>query len=340
MSSLNVQAYKKTFMMCEPTNYGIWDPGSQGFANKYQEEGWKAYTKDPDGYVQAALEDWYRIKETIETEADVVLLPTMENTDTDKYYDQVFTADASLSMITSNGAVTLLSQFTNTERNPEVKLHEEFIKAVDGKKGFGSDRIIKASPYNIEGTGDNVYDAYRDMFWSGYTFDTDRSNASEGRSDKRSHLFLRAATGTRVNSMETREGFFHQDTSLSPLPRGHIVFYPGGVDKRHLESFKKAAFDDFELDRDTHLLQIDSHDANAYACNLLYIGNNKIIVTEATSEKFREQLRSAEYDVIALSAKYLRDSGGAFHCITNPIYERKVDGGYHGIKMGWDLAPK
>ncbi len=328
-----VTANKKIFMMCEPTNYGIWDPDpKKGFANKFQEAGHKAFNKDPKGYVQANLEDWHRIKETIETKAEVVLLPTMENTDTIKYYDQVFTADASLSMKTNHGLVTLRSRFTNTERNPEIDLHEAFILATDKARGIEG-RIIKATPFNIEGTGDNVYDPYRDMFWSGYTVNTDRANASEGRSDKRAHAHLKAATGTKVNSMETKEGFFHQDTSLSPLPRGEIVFYPGGVDKKHLKKFNRVAFDKFGLSAKTHLIEIDAAEADAYACNQLYIGDNTIIVTNATSASYQDKLKRAGYDVIPLPAEKLRESGGAFHCITNPIYEDKIDGGYHGMRL-------
>lgn len=324
---------KRTFMMCEPTNYGIWpaDP-EKGFANKFQAEGYELFKKDPAGFVNEALDEWHQVKETIEQSSNVVLVPSMENTDQTQYYDQVFTADASLSIHKNGDHTTFLSRFTNTERNPEIELHKDFILKLDGINNI-QNRIIKECPYNIEGTGDNFYDSYRDVFWSGFTQNTSRNFASEGRSNIMAHQFLKAATNTNVNSLQTAQGFFHIDTALSPLPRGHIVFYPGGVDKDYVQKFKTAAFDNYGLDEKTHLIQVNEADANNYACNLLYIGDNKVLVTKASSQEFQEKLKRAEYDVIPMSVKMFRYSGGAFHCITNPVYEQKIEGGYHKLRL-------
>jgi len=317
---------KKTFMMCAPTNYGIAPPDPvKGFANKFQRQGYNIFQKDPVGFRTKALEQWHAIKETIEKSANVLLLPSKENAATETYYDQVFTADASISQEINGENIIFLSNFTNTERQAEVALHKKFLLRQK------PNALIKTSPYNIEGTGDNVYDPYRDIFWSGYTKSTDRKSADEGRSDKLSHDFLRAATNTNVISLETSEQFFHIDTALGPLPRGEIIFYPGGIRAEQRALFNKAAFTDYGLDEKTHLITVSKEDADNYACNALYIGENQILISADTSQEFQDRLKRAGYDIHPLSIEIFRYSGGGFHCLTNPVFEKKINDGYHSL---------
>jgi N-dimethylarginine dimethylaminohydrolase len=323
---------KRTFMMCEPTNYGIASPDPQkGFANKFQEQGWKEYKKDPQGFVNAALDEWHAIKETIETKANVVLLPTMENTDTKKYYDQVFTADASVTMVTNDRYITLLSKFTNTERKAEIALHTEFLLSHHNDNGLCAEQYIYYSPMNIEGTGDNIYDAYRDLIWSGYTDNTNRENAWQGRTNQEAHKYLSYVMDTPVVSVKTQNGFFHVDTSMLILPRGEIVLNPDGVTRQFWQNFEKSAFRNFGLKSEEKAIIVNRADAEKYACNSLYVGDNTILVERETSKDFKEQLKSKGYDLVELSAEHFRYSGGAFHCVTNPIEEKKVPGGYHQL---------
>ena len=302
--------------MASPETYAIPEPNqNHGVANKRQVEGYKLYQGDTRGFVDKAIEQWIALKDIFEQHADVIVLPAVENC-----ADEVFTADASLSLIVNGTATTVISKFSNIERTPELEIHKQFFKDYDPT------RIIHESPYNIEGTGDNVYDKYRDIFWSGYTENSGRANAASGRSDIRSHPILSKITNTAVYSHHTFKPYFHIDTSMGVLPRGEVLLYSKGIKNFDAKAFNERAFAQFGLSAKTHLIEVSAADAWAYACNLRVLGNT--VVMPNCSEQLQDQIKRSGYNVITTDLTQFIYSGGGPHCLSNDIQEKKLEGGY------------
>lgn len=312
---------KTTLLMASPDYFSIQPPGENGFVNKKCEEGYKQYKKDPEGFAEIAIEQWHTLKYTIEPLAHVFAIETTKET-----FDGVFTADPSLSLVVDDQPITIISQFTNEERIPEIQLHEAFFAQEQVPEDL-KPRIIHYSQYNMEGSGDNVYDAYRDTYWSGYTKNPKRSEADAGRTDIRAHPDLRAWMSTPTFQDRTVKPYFHIDTSRGVLPRGEVVVYPKGTKKFNYKKFNALVFEQYGLDPKTHFIEVSKQDAWDYACNFRVIGNT--VVTPKCSDAFLDQIKRRGYDVKPVDLSHFILAGGSPHCLTNDIYERKIPGGYH-----------
>ena len=304
-------------LFCGAAHYYIPEPNTEhGPANDLQVEGRKAYLKDRKGFVEKAVEQSHGLYEALMAAgASVVSLQELEG-----HPDQVFTADASFSLVDHGSVKTVMSHFSNEERQPEVDLHRAFFDSVD------PERSMIVNPHNFEGTGDNLYDPFRDVFWSGYAVDPGRHSAAHGRSSKLAHTFLRKTLGVPVVSLQTKKPFFHIDTALGALPRGEMIVYPGGLENFDEKGFCEFAFERYGLKASENYIAIDKADAMAYGANFRVFGNT--VVMPECSQKLQDQIKKRGYDVVTVDLKQFIYSGGAVHCMANRIDEPRIDGGY------------
>ncbi|MFH1159165.1 MAG: arginine deiminase-related protein [Pseudomonadota bacterium] len=303
--------------MADPKFYAINKPHKDGYspANDFEIVGYEEYAKDPEAFVAKAKRQWTNLREIFNQlgAKTVVMEPDPKNP------NQVFTADPSLSFKTEQGKlVTIFSRFSNENRQPEVDGQSAFFEAE------GSHVLINAH-FRTEGTGDNVYDVFRDVFWSGYTNTPGREGAASGRSDQRAHKALSQVTGVEVISLEVRKPFFHIDTSLAPLPSGHMLCYRGGMSDAAFEKMQQNAFDRYGLSRSEYLIEVSESDAARYACNLRCVGST--IVLPECSQGLQDKLAGIGYKVIATDMSQFIHAGGAIHCVTNDINETRIPGG-------------
>ncbi len=314
-------------LMADPAAYGIGAPDPEkGFANAFQAAGYKAQQADPKGFKEVAIQQWTNLHDAfINAGATVIVQKTFDGA-----LDHVFTADPSLSLVVDGVPTTLISKFTNVERQPEVNATVEKFKEL-------ATHSIYFSPYNIEGSGDNVYDPYRDVFFSGVLESVDRENAHLGRTDKRAHNFLSEVFNTKVSAMTTANGFFHRDTSTTPLPRGEILVYPNGVENFDTSTFVKEHFLAYNLDPAQHYIEVDKADADRLACNVQVIGNT--LVMAECSPKLEDTLKRRGYDVVTVDLTNFIYSGGASHCEGNNINVAKINGGYHAMENRHLMPP-
>ncbi len=313
------------FLMCPPDFYEIREPDlAVGAANDFEVKGFREYQKSPKKFRREANAQWKDLKRTlVSLGAQVVEITPDRNCP-----DLVFTADPTLSVI-GNGwdlrranqpkSITLLSRFSNENRQTEVAINAAFFER------NLPNRPIVESYYRTEGTGDNVYDAFRDVFWSGYCQQPDRSCAASGRSDLRAHEALKATTGIEVVSLPVSRPFFHIDTSLAPLSKGHIVFYEKGISPKALQFFKKRAFGDYDLPINDYLIPVTKEDAEKLACNLVCL-NGTVVIPECSND-LQERIRKAGYEVVTRDVSRFIAAGGAIHCLTNNINQHRVPGG-------------
>ena len=308
----------QVLLMCPPEGYAIPAPNpTAGHANDFAIEGYREYQKSPKRFRDEAKKQWNALRHIFNS----LGVATIEFDPKEGQPDLVFTADPSLSFQNKEGRlVTIFSRFSNEERQIEVLSHSEFFEKET------PDRPLIASHYRIEGTGDNVYDPYRDLFWSGYTQSAGRQNAASGRSDQRAHMALQQMTGVDVVSLAVKRPFFHIDTSLGPLSNGHIVAYRGGMQPLAYQKMLTNAFDRFGLDRKDYLIEVSEEDAARYACNLRCVGNT--VVMPNVSPDLQDRIRDKGYRVITTDLRQFIYSGGSVHCLTNNINEKRVVGGF------------
>jgi N-dimethylarginine dimethylaminohydrolase len=315
-------------LMCPPDYYKISPPDStHGHANEFAKKGHEVFMEDTKGFREKAMVEWTKLKGIFEAAGAKIIL-----IEPDKIAeDAVFTADPSLSLVTQRSRMTssisIFSHFSNEPRQREVALSSQAIEAYDAS------RILLGSHHRSEGTGDNVYDPFRDCFWSGYIPKAGRENAAQGRSDIRSHRILTELTKVPVNSMAVEGPFFHIDTSMAPLPGGHIVCYPDGMKAEAYERILKEGLDRYGLKHKDYLIKVSKEDAFKYACNLRVIG--KTVIIPECSQELQDRINKAGYEVVTVPMQQFIYSGGGPHCLSNNINETRVIGGFgQALRLG------
>lgn len=320
-------APKQVLLVARPTHYEIPPPDADGHhANVFAIEGYRQFVANPKGFVKKAVAQWDSL--CLDTFSERLGVPLHVMPGKKGEADLVFTADASISMNDGiHGPVTIYSHFQNTQRQKETGLHQAFMQEAMPERYKNS---TAASSYNkLEGTGDNVYDPYRDIYWCGYIQETAHQHAKNGRSNKESHALLTQMTGIETVSLAVDNGFFHIDTSLGFLSRGHVVAWPGGMTPAAYEQFKHNAFTRFGLDPKEYLIECSREDAEKYACNLRCIGNTAVM--SECSSALQDKLRSKGYEVLTHDMSAFIASGGSIHCVTNNLNETRIPGGYHQL---------
>lgn len=324
-------APKQVLLVARPTHYEIPPPDADGHhANIFAVEGYRQFAADRQGFVKKAIAQWDSLCLDTFSERLGMALHVMPGRKGEA--DLVFTADASISMNDGiHGPVTIYSHFQNAQRQKETGLHQAFMQEAMPERFKNS---TAASSYKkLEGTGDNVYDPFRDLYWCGYIQETAHQHAINGRSSKESHALLTQMTGIETVSLAVDNGFFHIDTSLGFLSRGHVVAYPGGMTPEAYERFKYNAFTRFGLDPKEYLIEASREDAEKYACNLRCAGNTAVM--SDCSRELQDKIRSKGYDVITHDMNAFIASGGSVHCVTNNLNETRIPGGYiHLLKSG------
>jgi len=308
-------------LMCPPDFYSIEEPDLQkGAANDFEVEGYKEYSRDPKGFRREACEQHANLQKILQD----VGVKTINIDPVDGMPNLVFTADPTLSLVTRGWdlpakAMTILSHFSNENRQEEVAVNAQHLEKI------APTRAVVRAYHRTEGTGDNLYDAYRDIFWSGYAPNPSRTTASSGRSDVRAHATLSAITGVEVVSLAVKKPFFHVDTSVAFLSKGHVVCYEDGLQPEAYKSLMSNALDRFNLPQDEYLIRVSKEDAYRYACNLLCFDD--VIVMPSCSDELQDKFRQAGYEVLTSDISRFISAGGAMHCLTNNVNQRRIVGG-------------
>lgn len=320
------QDYNPHFIMGHPGFYGVEEPNEHGFDNEFMAQSYDEYKSNPEEFRRVAMEQWQNLMETIkELGATVTVLEAPKN-----QKDFVYVADPSLSLIIPASSeqdedkyITRLSCFSNLRRQGEVEFSTEAIKSFDKQNDIKRE-FYKSSHY-AEGTGDMLYDPFRDRYWGGYVDEAGPDHKREGRSDIASHKSFEKITGVPVISIKAREPFYHIDTFISPLPNGHMLVCKEAM---HPESYNKLieeGFTKFGLNPDDYIIPVNMKDADILACNTIAIGNT--IVMPTSSDDLKKRIKDKGYDVRQVDVSQFIATGGAIHCMTNKINETRIVGG-------------
>lgn len=136
--------------------------------------------------------------------------------------------------------------------------------------------------------------------------------------------------------MAVKRPFFHIDTSMTPLTNGHIIAYKDGMKQEAFEKLIREGFKRYSMNPDEYLILVDKKDADAYACNLRCVGNTVIMPT--CSDELQDRIREKGYDVVTHNMSQFIYDGGAMHCLTNNLNERRITGGTC-VQHGFERQP-
>ena len=292
------------FMIAKPREID----GKLVFANQFEEENWDKWKDNQPELAALARRNVEGFVDAIRPYTNVI-----ETHQRPGCPDDIFTADASISFLLPDRHIGLLSNFTNPNRVSEPFKRAEKLRELYPKK-----EIIQ-NLLNIEGCGDNVYDPFRHLIWSGYS--TEEGNAQHGRSNRLAHAFLQEMTGIEVVSLQTSYPFYHNDTLIGPLSRGHMLAYMDGMSEETKHVFMYHAFERFDLDPEEYLIKLSEEDAYRLAANVRCYGD--AIIMPETSKELREEIESKGYkNVTQVNMDGTIALGGGPHCCSNVVDER------------------
>jgi N-dimethylarginine dimethylaminohydrolase len=270
------------FLMCAPDHFGV----------AYKINPWM----DPGSWVQgapvltaASRREWATLHHTLsDLGATIDLVAPAPGVP-----DLVFTANAAVVL----DRVALLARFRYPERQREEEHFEAAFRALQGR---GLVDAVRALPADVvlEGAGDCVWDATRNLFWIGFG----------PRSDAASRHVVEDVFGVPAITLELADPrFYHMDTALCPLPRGEVMYVPEAFTRPGLAFIR-------DLVEPAQRIEVEPEDASRLAANAVCVGN-RIVMSEC-SERLRSELTGRGYQVVLTPLESFLRSGGSAFCLT------------------------
>jgi N-dimethylarginine dimethylaminohydrolase len=237
-----------------------------------------------------ALDQWNKLYEEIQKDADIELLAPIEGLP-----DLVFTANAGL--VIKDLDFVWLSAFVNKERQGE---EEHFFKwfMEDGYQVLRdyqeTDR--DSTRYGFEGAGDCLRDA-SGTFWIGH------GQRSTKAATARIASYLDQYKWNVVTLVDPR--FYHLDTCFCPLASGHVLWYPDAFDAASQQLIRQSC----------RVIDVREKDAIQFACNAVEPKVGHLIMPHVSKGLARD-LKRAGYTTVQLELTEFIKSGGAAKCLT------------------------
>ena len=146
----------------------------------------------------------------------------------------------------------------------------------------------------LEGAGDCVWDATRELFWLGYG----------QRSDAAARRPVEELLGRDVVALELADPrFYHMDTALSPLPGGEVMYLP--------EAFTAAGRGEIRERVAPHQrIEIGIEDGCRLAANAVCMDHT--LVVSDCSQRLRARLAERGYQVVTTPLPSFLRSGLGF----------------------------
>jgi len=279
-------------LMCEPAHFGV----------TYSINPWMdpaSWARDDRALTAAARREWSAYRRVLERlGAAIELIPAAPGLP-----DLVFTANAALVL----DRTALLARFRHPERQAEESHVAAAFQALLAR-GIVDEVVALPDGVVLEGAGDCVWDATRQLFWMGH--------------GPRSSLAARAAVteifGADVVALELADPrFYHMDTALAALPGGEVMYVPCAF-----TAAGRAAI--HERVPAAQRIELGDEDATRLAANTVAIGDT--LVMSACSRRLRAALRERGYRVATTSLASFQRSGGSAFCLTLRLDRRSAPG--------------
>jgi len=270
------------FLMCRP----------QHFAVTYSINPWM----DPAAWQQSggvlhgtAERQWQGLFRALRRSGASVELVKPEN----GLPDLVFTANSAVVL----DGKALLARFRHPERRGEEAV---FAAAFRGLRTRGLiNEVVTLPPgVTLEGAGDCLWDAHRQLFWMGCGF----------RSERVAGDIVAEQFGVPCVALALADpAFYHLDTCFSPLPCGAVMYYPAAFTAEGLALIHARVTPEQRI-------ELAADDAARFASNAVSFGHT--IVLSSCSDTLHSRLKERGYTVIETPLTTFLLSGGSACCLT------------------------
>jgi N-dimethylarginine dimethylaminohydrolase len=270
------------FLMCPPRHFAV----------TYSINPWMdpaAWQQGGDKLRGEAVRQWQGLLRALRGSGANVELVEPE----DGLPDLVFTANSAVVL----DGKALLAHFRHPQRQGEEAVFAAAFHVLR-KRGLIDEVVTLPPGVTLEGAGDCLWDAHRQLFWMGSGF--------------RSELAARDIVAEQfdvpcVALALADPSFYHLDTCFSPLPCGAVMYYPAAFKAEAL------ALIHARVPREQRI-ELEADDAARFAANAVSFG--RTIVLSSCSGTLQSQLKERGYTVIETPLTAFQRSGGSACCLT------------------------
>lgn len=265
-----------SFLLCPPPHFGV----------HYVINPWMS------GHIGAtsnalATSQWSAFRDILARFATIELLPAVPGLP-----DLVFTANAAV--LRGNRAV--LSSF----RHPERQQEEPHLAAWLTVQGF--EVLTLPRELHFEGAGDALFQRggsiTPNLLWFGH----------DVRSSIHALPYLEQHLGVTAQPLRLADKrFYHLDTCLCPLDRGHLLYYPAAFIPESVAIIEA-------LVPASHRYAVSDEDAEDFACNAVNLAG-QVILNRASSE-LKQWLDDKGFTVHETATTEFLKAGGSTKCLT------------------------
>lgn len=255
-----------------------------------------------------------------------IIDPDVLNISHENLHDLVYMADQHCSIYTINKddndeiIITyhlMLSNFANLSRQAEVDIQAHYLQQnYDQTKArypnLNFQKVEQAFDYKSEG-GDYRYSAFHGVMMIGNRADG-AVDPKGGRTDIRAHKQFHALTNIPILSLEVVEPYFHLDTVLAPLWKGHMIIYPDGMSADSYRRLRHEAFEKYDLDPNQYCIEVSQEDAENFACNAVVIDADNILIPQV-SDDLIQRITAKGYKVHVVDVSEFIKGAGALNCM-------------------------
>jgi N-dimethylarginine dimethylaminohydrolase len=207
--------------------------------------------------------------------------------------DMVFPANAAVVL---DGRV-LLARFRHLERQGEAPWFRDAFETLQ-RRGMVREIVQLPGRMVHEGAGDGLWDASRQLFWTGFG----------PRSDEAAAEVIADVFGRETVALElATERFYHLDTCFCPLSGGEVLWFPPAFTAKARRRIRDRVAPEL-------LIEAAPDEAAAFCVNAVCIGA-QVVMAEAPP-RLRGMLSERGYRVTEVDlAPFILSGGGAF-CMT------------------------
>ena len=290
MSTSEQVDQRPCFLMCPP----------RYFAVTYSINPWM----DPAAWQQsghvlhgAAVRQWQGLFRALRGSGANVELVKPE----DGLPDLVFTANSAVVL----DGKALLARFRHPQRQGEEAVFAAALRVLR-KRGLIDEVVTLPPVVTLEGAGDCLWDAHRQLFWMGCGF----------RSELVARNIVAEQFGVPCVALALADpAFYHLDTCFSPLPCGAVMYYQAAFTAEGLALIHTRVPPEQRI-------ELAADDAARFAANAVSFGHT--ILLSSCSGTLRSRLEERGYTVIETPLTAFLRSGGSACCLTLRLNHQSV----------------
>ena len=205
--------------------------------------------------------------------------------------DMVFVANQSFPFIGPQGPALLMSKMHSVHRQGEEVLIANWARSQ------GIEIVEFKGDFQLEGTGDMIWDSFRRRIFGGHGHRTDQAVYDEVE-----QLIDRQIIRLKLVSSY----FYHLDTCFSVLDGETVLFVPAAFDKEGREIIRNSF---------SKCIEVPESEAMATFAGNCFCPDGKNIIMHPPGEKLKRDIESYGFNVIEVDTSEFIKSGGSVFCM-------------------------